>query len=72
MGIQGLTKELSKQFGIKEGESVLINEVYEDDLAYAAGIKPGDIIRMVEDQPVDSPNQLSRLVDTHGLTPRGT
>jgi serine protease Do len=62
VGIQGLTKELSKQFGIKEGQGVLINEVYEDDPAYAAGIKPGDIILMVEDQPVDSPNQLSRLV----------
>jgi serine protease Do len=62
VGIQGLTKELSKQFGIKEGHGVLINEVYEDDPAYAAGIKPGDIILMVEDQPVDSPNQLSRLV----------
>ena len=62
VGIQGLTKELSKQFGIKEGQGVLINEVYEDDPAFAAGIKPGDIILMVEDQPVDSPNQLSRLV----------
>jgi len=62
VGIQALTKELSKQFGIKEGQGVLINEVYEDDPAYAAGIKPGDIILMVQDQPVDSPNQLSRLV----------
>jgi Do/DeqQ family serine protease len=62
VGIQALTKELSKQFGIKEGQGVLINEVYEDDPAYAAGIKPGDIILMVEDQPVNSPNQLSRLV----------
>ena len=62
VGIQALTKELSKQFGIKEGQGVLINEVYEDDPAYAAGIKPGDIILMVDDRPVDSPNQLSRLV----------
>lgn len=62
VGIQGLTKELSKQFGIKEGQGVLINEVYEDDPAYVAGIKPGDIILKVEDQPVNSPNQLSRLV----------
>ena len=62
VGIQALTKELSKQFGIKEGQGVLINEVYEGDPAYAAGIKPGDIILMVEDQSVDSPNQLSRLV----------
>jgi serine protease Do len=62
VGIQALTKELSKQFWIKEGQGVLINEVYEDDPAYATGIKPGDIILMEEDQPVNSPNQLSRLV----------
>ena len=29
---------------------------------HAAGIKPGDIILTVEDHPVNSPNQLSRLV----------
>jgi serine protease Do len=40
----------------------IFQEVYEDDPAYAAGIKPGDIILMVDDQAVDSPNQLSRLV----------
>ncbi len=62
VGIQALTKELSKQFGIKEGQGVLINEVYEDDPAFAAGIKPGDIILTVDGEPVDSPNQLSRLV----------
>ena len=62
VGIQALTKELSKQFGIKEGQGVLINEVYEGDPAFTAGIKPGDIILTVEDDAVDSPNQLSRLV----------
>ncbi len=62
VGIQALTKELSKQFGIKEGQGVLINEVYEGDPAFVAGIKPGDIILTVDDEPVDSPNQLSRLI----------
>jgi serine protease Do len=62
VGIQSLTKELAEQFGIKEGHGVLINEVYEHDPAHAAGIKPGDIILSVDDSPVDSPNQLSRLV----------
>ncbi len=62
VGIQALTKELSKQFDIKEGHGVLINEVYEDNPAFSAGIKPGDIILTVEDETVDSPNQLSRLV----------
>jgi serine protease Do len=62
VGIQSLTKELAEQFGIKEGNGVLVNEVYEHDPAHVAGIKPGDIILSVDDSPVDSPNQLSRLV----------
>ncbi len=62
VGIQALTKALSQKFGIKEGEGVLINEVYENDPAHTAGIKPGDIILTVDNHPVDSPNQLSRLV----------
>jgi serine protease Do len=62
VGIQSLTKELAEQFGIKEGNGVLVNEVYEHDPAHVAGIKPGDIILSVDDRAVDSPNQLSRLV----------
>ena len=62
VGIQSLTRELAEQFGIKEGHGVLVNEVYEHDPAHVAGIKPGDIILSVDDSPVDSPNQLSRLV----------
>jgi serine protease Do len=62
VGIQSLTKELAEQFGIHEGNGVLVNEVYEHDPAHVAGIKPGDIILSVDDSPVDSPNQLSRLV----------
>lgn len=62
VGIQSLTKELAEQFGIREGRGVLVNEVYEHDPAHMAGILPGDIILSVDDSPVDSPNQLSRLV----------
>ncbi|MGE0472143.1 MAG: Do family serine endopeptidase [Nitrospirales bacterium] len=62
VGIQSLTKELAEQFGVKEGQGVLINEVYQNDPAHLAGIKPGDIILTVNDSPVDTPNQLSRLV----------
>lgn len=62
VGIQSLTKELAEQFGVKEGQGVLINEVYQNDPAHLAGIKPGDIILTVNNSPVDTPNQLSRLV----------
>jgi serine protease Do len=62
VGIQPLTPELAKQFGVAEGEGVLVNEVFEKDPAAAAGIKPGDVITKVDGTPVDTPNKLSRVV----------
>ena len=48
VGIQPLTPELAKKFGVSENEGVLVNEVFEKDPAAAAGIKPGDIITRIE------------------------
>jgi len=70
VGIQPLTPELAKKFGVMENEGVLVNEVYEKDPAAVAGIKPGDIIVSIDGAVVDSPNKLSRLVGiiTPGMT----
>jgi serine protease Do len=68
VGIQPLTPELAKKFGVNEGEGVLVNEVFEKDPAAAAGIKPGDIIVKIDGVVVDSPNKLSRLI---GALPPG-
>ncbi|WP_447972417.1 Do family serine endopeptidase [Nitrospira sp. Kam-Ns4a] len=62
VGIQPLTAELATKFGVKEGEGVLVNEVFENDPAARAGVKPGDIITKVDGKPVDTPNSLSRLI----------
>ena len=62
VGIQPMTPELAKKFGVTEGEGVLVNEVFEKDPAAAAGIKPGDIIVKIDGAVVDSPNKLSRLI----------
>jgi serine protease Do len=70
IGIQPLTPELAKKFGVSEHEGVLVNEVFEKDPAASAGIKPGDIIVSINGVVVDSPNQLSRLIGT--LTPGAT
>lgn len=64
VGIQPLTADLAAKFGVNEGEGVLVNEVFENDPAARAGIKPGDIITKVDDKPVDTPNMLSRLIAT--------
>ncbi|HEU5091339.1 MAG TPA: trypsin-like peptidase domain-containing protein, partial [Nitrospira sp.] len=48
VGIQPLTAELAKTFGVAEGEGVLVNEVFEKDPAALAGIKPGDVIVRID------------------------
>ncbi|MBH0203419.1 MAG: Do family serine endopeptidase [Nitrospira sp.] len=70
VGIQPVTAELAKKFGVAEGEGVLVNEVFDKDPAALAGIKPGDIIVRIDGAVVDSPNKLSRLIAT--LTPGAT
>lgn len=70
VGIQPLTPELARKFGVSESEGVLVNEVFEKDPAAAAGIKPGDIITRIEGAVIDSPNRLSRIVA--GLPPGAT
>ena len=64
VGIQPLTPELANKFGVAESEGVLVNEVFPNDPAAAAGIKPGDIILRIDGQVVDSPTKLSRLIGT--------
>lgn len=70
VGIQPLTTELAKKFGVPEGEGVLVNEVFDKDPAALAGIKPGDVIVRIDGVVVDSPNKLSRLIAT--LAPGAT
>lgn len=64
VGIQPLTPDLAKKFGVDESAGVLVNEVFEGDPASESGIHPGDVITKVDGKPVDSPNRLSRLVAT--------
>lgn len=70
VGIQPLTAELAKKFGVTEGGGVLVNEVFEKDPAALAGIQPGDVIVRINGVVVESPNKLSRLIGT--LTPGAT
>jgi serine protease Do len=70
VGIQPLTAELAKKFGVTEGGGVLVNEVFDKDPAALAGIRPGDVIVRINGVLVDSPNRLSRLIGT--LAPGAT
>ncbi len=70
VGIQPLTAELARKFGVNEGDGVLINEVFDKDPAAAAGIKPGDILTRIDGTVIDTPNRLTRVVA--GLVPGST
>lgn len=67
VGIQEVTAELAGKFSIKENDGVLVNDVFENEPAARAGLKPGDIIAKVDGRRVETPAGLSRAVA--GLTP---
>jgi serine protease Do len=67
VGIQEVTADLAAKFGIKENDGVLVNDVFENEPAARAGLKPGDIITKVDGRRVETPAGLSRAVA--GLTP---
>jgi serine protease Do len=67
VGIQEVTADLAVKFGIKENDGVLVNDVFENEPAARAGLKPGDIIAKVDGHRVETPAGLSRAVA--GLTP---
>jgi len=62
VGIQHVTVELGKKFGVEEGRGVLVNEVFEGDPAAEGGLRPGDIITQIDGRIVDTPKRLSRLI----------
>ncbi len=56
--IQEVTPEIAEQFNLPEAKGVLVGDVIEDSPAEEAGIKRGDIIARVNDEEVNSPEEL--------------
>jgi serine protease Do len=69
IGIQELTPELAKSFGVNTQKGILVNDVRDDSPAAQAGLKQGDVILKYQGVPVDSPRALQRAVTQ---TPIGT
>ena len=58
-----LTKQLADYFGIADGKGVLVTSVTEDGPAAKAGVKAGDVITAIDGEAVDSPGDLSRVIN---------
>lgn len=62
VGFQELTPDLAKSFGTKVQGGALVSHVEPGGPAAKAGIKPGDVIEKVGDQPVNQGRDLLRAV----------
>ena len=60
--IQALTPELAKSFKLENVKGVLVASVEPGGPAAKAGLQPGDVILAYEGKPVESANELPRLV----------
>ncbi|GAI65399.1 unnamed protein product, partial [marine sediment metagenome] len=56
--IQEVTPEIAEQFNLTEAKGILVGDVIEDSPAEESGIKRGDIIVEVNDEEVNSPEEL--------------
>ncbi len=61
VAVQDLTPELAESFKLHNTEGVLISEVVRGGPADRAGVKPGDILTMVDDKPL---SDSSVMLDT--------
>ena len=55
--VRALTSELINQFGVEMTSGVIVTSVDKNTLAERKGIRPGDIITAINQQPVESPAQ---------------
>ena len=60
--IQALTPELAKSFGLSNTNGVLVASVEPRSPAEKAGLQPGDVILSFDGKPVNSANELPRVV----------
>jgi S1-C subfamily serine protease len=65
--LQAVTPDLSKEFDLKRPAGAVVTNVTEGSPAAKAGLKPGDVIVALADQPVDDPNAFNYRFATHPL-----
>jgi serine protease Do len=56
--VQDLTAQLGDYFGVKDGEGALITEVDEEEPAYKAGLRAGDVIVEVDKEKIENTEDL--------------
>ena len=65
--VQNINKELAQQFGVEQTDGVIITEVQRGSLAERKGFKAGDIITMVNQQPISNTREFSEAIKNSDL-----
>jgi NifB/MoaA-like Fe-S oxidoreductase len=63
--VENLTPQLGEFFGAKNGNGVLVRSVEKGSRADKAGLRAGDVITRVGDQPVHDTSDFTRALHTH-------
>jgi serine protease Do len=61
--VQGLASDAAQEFNLKEKQGVVITDVTEGSGADDSGLRPGDVIKEVNDTPVKDMVEYNRAVD---------
>jgi serine protease Do len=62
VGIQRVTSQLAKSFGLDEPKGALVSQVFKETPADRAGIKQGDVILEFDGKKIEEPGDLPRTV----------
>ena len=65
--VQNISKDLAEKFGVEQGDGVIITEVKRGSVADQKGFKAGDIITMVNHQPVSNTREFNQAVRNSDL-----
>ncbi len=60
--VTAMTPQLAQETGARDTKGALVYQMARTSEAYAAGIRPGDVIVSFNNQPVDDPSQFLRLL----------
>jgi serine protease Do len=60
--VQALTAELAAQFGVSASEGVLVAAVEKNSPAARKGLKAGDVITSIDQEPVNDPKQFQAAI----------
>jgi serine protease Do len=64
--VENLTPQLGEFFGAKNGSGVLVRSVEKGSSAEKAGLRAGDVITRVGDQPVHDTSDFTHALHSHG------